>query len=45
MNIWEVLGIAATADKKQIKKAYAARAKTVHPEEKPEESEEETKWQ
>lgn len=37
MDIWEVLGIAPTADKKQIKKAYAARAKTVHPEEKPEE--------
>lgn len=37
MEIWEVLGIAPTADKKQIKKAYAARAKTVHPEEKPEE--------
>ncbi len=37
MEIWEVLGIAPTADKKQIKKAYAARARTVHPEEKPEE--------
>lgn len=35
-NIWEILGIAATSDRSQIRKAYAAKAKAVHPEEHPE---------
>lgn len=37
MNIWKILHIKATTDKKAIKKAYALRSKTIHPEEKPEE--------
>lgn len=37
MEIWKVLGIVPTKDKKQIKRAYATRSKEVHPEEKPEE--------
>lgn len=37
MNIWEILGIEPTKDKKTIKRAYAAQTKVVHPEEKPEE--------
>ena len=37
MNIWEILGIEPTKDKKIIKRAYAAQTKVVHPEEKPEE--------
>lgn len=32
-SCWEVLGIAPTKDKREIKKAYAKKAKTVHPEE------------
>lgn len=36
-NIWNVLQIPQTTDKKVIKRAYAQLAKTVHPEEKPEE--------
>lgn len=37
MNIWEILQIEVTTDKKTIKKAYAQRSKSIHPEEKPEE--------
>ncbi len=37
MNPWEVLGIAPTQDKKEIKKAYAKLTKKYHPEENPEE--------
>lgn len=37
MNIWELLGIEPTTDKKAIRKAYAARTRVIHPEEKPEE--------
>lgn len=37
MGIWEILGIDPTTDKKQIKRAYAAQSRKVHPEEKPEE--------
>lgn len=37
MNIWEILGIPPTADPVRIKKTYADRAKTWHPEEYPEE--------
>lgn len=37
MDIWEILGIEPTTDKKSIKKAYAAKTKEIHPEEKPEE--------
>lgn len=37
MDIWEILGIEPTTDKKIIKKAYAAKTKEIHPEEKPEE--------
>lgn len=37
MGIWEILGIEPTTDKRQIKRAYAERTRTVHPEEKPEE--------
>lgn len=36
MDIWEILGIKPTIDKKSIKKAYAARTKVTHPEENPE---------
>lgn len=37
MGIWEILGIEPTMDKRKIKRAYAERTRTVHPEEKPEE--------
>lgn len=37
MNMWKILGIDQTTDSKQIKQAYAARAKECHPEEHPEE--------
>lgn len=37
MNIWEILGIDRTTDLKEIKRAYAHRAKQWHPEEYPEE--------
>lgn len=37
MNIWEILGIDRTTDLKEIKRAYARRAKQWHPEEYPEE--------
>ena len=37
MGIWEILGIAPTTNIRQIKKAYAAKSREVHPEEKPEE--------
>lgn len=37
MNIWKILGIEPTTDKRAIKKAYAAKTKEIHPEEKPEE--------
>ena len=36
-QIWDILQIEATTDKREIKKAYARRAKEIHPEEKPEE--------
>lgn len=36
-NSWEILGIEFTTDKKVIRRAYAAKAKEIHPEEKPEE--------
>ncbi|MGT2753841.1 J domain-containing protein [Streptococcus ovis] len=35
-TIWEILGIEWTDDLKRIKKAYAEKIKTVHPEENPE---------
>lgn len=35
MDIWSILQIQPTNDKRAIKKAYAARAKLLHPEEKP----------
>lgn len=37
MGIWEILGISPVRDKRQIKRAYAARAKEIHPEDAPEE--------
>lgn len=37
LNIWEILGIASTTDIREIKRAYAQRAKECHPEEHPEE--------
>lgn len=37
MDIWEILHIEPTTDRKAIRKAYAARTRVVHPEEKPEE--------
>lgn len=37
MNIWKILGIEPTTDKRAIKRAYAAKTKETHPEEKPEE--------
>lgn len=37
MNIWKILDIEPTTDKKTIRKAYAAKTKEIHPEEKPEE--------
>ena len=36
MNIWQVLGIAPTADKAAIRHAYAQKTKACHPEEDPE---------
>ena len=36
MNPWQILGIAPTRDKKEIKKAYAKLTKMYHPEENPE---------
>lgn len=37
MNIWEILAIEPTTDKKAIRRAYAAKTRVIHPEEKPEE--------
>jgi len=37
MNVWEILGIAPTIDKKAIRRAYAEKTRKIHPEEKPEE--------
>lgn len=37
MNIWKILEIEPTTDRKAIRRAYAARSKETHPEEKPEE--------
>ncbi len=37
MNIWKILGIEPTTDKKAIRKAYAAKTKEIHPEDAPEE--------
>ncbi|MDE5984042.1 MAG: J domain-containing protein [Eubacterium sp.] len=37
MNIWAELGISPTKNVREIKKAYAAKTKLVHPEEHPEE--------
>ncbi|MGL5436478.1 MAG: J domain-containing protein [Lachnospiraceae bacterium] len=37
MNIWSILEITSTTDKKTIKRAYARLLKLCHPEEKPEE--------
>lgn len=37
MNIWELLEIEPTTDKKAIRRAYAAKSRVIHPEEKPEE--------
>ncbi len=37
MDIWSILGIEPTEDKNIIKKAYLAKLKVTHPEEKPEE--------
>ncbi len=37
MDIWNILGIEPTEDKNIIKKAYLAKLKVTHPEEKPEE--------
>ena len=37
MNIWELLEIEPTTDKKAIRRAYAARTRVIHPEDKPEE--------
>lgn len=34
-TIWDILGIEETKDKKIIKKAYAKKTRTVHPEEDP----------
>ncbi|MBP5265384.1 MAG: DnaJ domain-containing protein, partial [Lachnospiraceae bacterium] len=39
-NCWSVLGISPTADKKEIKKAYAAKSREFHPAEHPAEYEE-----
>ena len=39
-NCWSVLGIAPTTDKREIKKAYAAKSRECHPSEHPEEYEE-----
>ncbi len=35
-EIWEVLGIAPTTNKREVKKAYAEAVKHCHPEEEPE---------
>ncbi len=37
MDIWNLLNTSPTTDKKTIKKAYAARTRVIHPEEKPDE--------
>lgn len=37
MDIWEILGITPTTDKRIIRRAYAAKTREIHPEEKPEE--------
>lgn len=37
MNCWEILGISPTDNLKEIKRAYAAKSREVHPEEHPEE--------
>lgn len=37
MNIWNILGIEPTTNKKNIRKAYAAKTKVIHPEDAPEE--------
>lgn len=37
MNIWNILGIEPTTDKKAIRKAYAAKTREIHPEDAPEE--------
>ena len=37
MDMWKILGIEPTTDKRAIKRAYAAKTKETHPEEKPEE--------
>lgn len=37
MNVWDILQIEPTDDKRVIKKAYARRSREIHPEEKPEE--------
>lgn len=37
MGIWKILGIEPTRDKKSIRKAYAAKTREIHPEERPEE--------
>lgn len=37
MNIWELLEIEPTTDKKAIRRAYATKSRVIHPEEKPEE--------
>lgn len=36
-NIWDILGLHVTTDRKAIQKAYAKKTKLVHPEEHPEE--------
>ena len=36
-NIWEILGIEPTDNKREIRAAYAAKSKLYHPEEEPEE--------
>lgn len=36
MDIWKILGIEPTTDKKTIRKAYAAKTRVIHPEERPE---------
>lgn len=37
MNMWKILGIEPTVDKRAIRRAYAAKTRQTHPEEKPEE--------
>lgn len=36
MNIWDLLGLQPTQDSREIRRAYAEKAKAVHPEEDPE---------